>query len=365
MRLKSYSTLCLWSVLIVLAGCKSKKEEKTVVVPVNVKVTAAAAEAGNTDQQISYSGTVKESKSISLAFQVPGTILSMTADKGQQVKKGQLLASVDETTFREQYNAQLAQQKLAQDNYSRISEVYKKGSIAEVKLVEAKSQMDQASAAARATYQNIAHSKLYAPSDGYIGEKTAESGDLASPGVPVYKLVKLEQVNIIVAIPEAEINTFKKGQQATIKIGALNNRTFKGTIDEVAVISEGASHNYNVKVKVPNGDGQLKPGMVANVYFDPAGKNEDKNAGKNAGKTVKADSTGISIPLIALQVDEQNKNYVYIVDEKDQKAVRREVKRGELMNDVVRITEGLTPSDRVIVSGYQKITSGTPVKIVQ
>lgn len=352
MKLKNYSAVYLGSVLIVLAGCKGNKEEKTSIVPINVKVTSVAG-TSSTAQEISYSGTVKESKSVSLAFQVPGTITSMHADKGQQVKKGQLLASVDETTFREQYNAQLAQQKLAQDNYNRISEVYSKGSIAEVKLVEAKSHLEQATAAAKATYQNIAHSKLYAPSGGYIGEKNAEAGDLASPGVPVYKLVNLEQVNVIAAIPEAEINTFKKGHQATIKISALNNRTFKGTIDEVAVISEGASHNYNVKVRVSNNDGQLKPGMVANVYFEPT------------IKTGKTDSTGISIPLIALQVDEQNKNFVYVVDEKGQKAVRRQVKRGELMNDVVKITEGLTPSDRVIVSGYQKITSGTPVKIIQ
>lgn len=352
MKLKPYPALFLWSVLVVLASCKSNKEEKTATVPINVKVTSVAG-TGGPDQQISYSGTVKESKSISLAFQVPGTITSITVDKGQSVKKGQLLASVDETTVRNQYNAQLAQQKLAQDNYNRIAEVFSKGSIAEVKMVEAKSQLDQASSMAKATYQNIVHTKIYAPSAGYIGEKTAEAGDVASPGVPVLKLVKLEDVNIIAAIPEAEINTIKNGQQATVKIGALNNRTFKGIVEEVAVIAEGASHNYNVKVKVANTDGQLKPGMVANVYFN------------NPVKAGKTDSTGISIPLIALQVDEQNKNYVYIVDQQGQKAIRRQVTRGELKNDVVMITDGLTTSDRVIVSGYQKITTGTPVKIVQ
>lgn len=351
MKLTSYPAICLWSVLVILTSCKHK-EEKKVIEPVNVKVLAIGV-TGSTQQQISYSGTVKESKSISLAFQVPGTITSMHTDKGQWVKKGQLLASVEETTFRNQYNAQLAQQKLAQDNYNRISEVYRKGSIAEVKLVEAKSNLDQATSAAKATYQNIAHSKLYAPADGYIGEKNAEAGDLASPGAPVFKLVQLERVNIVVAIPESEINALKKGAEATVKIAALDNREFKGLIDEVAVISEGVSHNYNVKVRVSNRDGQLKPGMVANVYF------------QQPAKDVKTTGSGISIPLIALQVDEQNRNYVYIVDNQGQKAVRREVKRGELMNDVVMITEGLSPSDRIIVSGYQKITSGTPVKIVQ
>jgi len=350
MKLKSYSAFFVLTVMAILASC-GHQEEKVAVQPVNVKVLSLTGKSG-TDQQISYSGTVKESKSISLAFQVSGNITSINADKGQMVRKGQLLASVDEATYRDQYNAQLAQQKLAQDNYNRIAEVFKKGSIAEVKLVEAKSQRDQAVSMARATYQNIAHTKLYAPTDGYIGEKMAEAGDLAAPGSPVFKLVKLEQVNIWIPVPESEINSIKKGQGATIKIDALNNREFKGIVDEVSVVSDDASHNYNVKVKVANADQQLKPGMVAKVFFSE----------NNVAKT--ADSSGVSIPLIALQVDEEDRNFVYIVDENGTKAVRRQVTRGELMNDVVMITKGLSPSDKVIVSGYQKITTGTPVKII-
>lgn len=352
MKLKCYPALFMLPVLGVLLSCGNKKNDTIVVRQVNVKVLSLDVKKVS-DQEISYSGTVKESKTIALAFQISGNITSMNVDKGQQVKKGQLLATVDETTYRNQYNAQLAQQKLAQDNYNRINEVFKKGSIAEVKLVEAKSQRDQAASVAKATYQNIVHTKLFAPTDGYIGEKMAEAGDLAAPGSPIVKLVTLEQVNIVVPVPESEINGIKIGQLASIKIGALNNRMFNGKIDEVSVVSEDASHNYNVKVKVPNQDGQLKPGMVANVYFLGLTAKQSKEA------------SVITIPLIALQVDEQNRYFVYLVDKNGQKAVRRQVRQGELMNDVVVITQGLAPEDRVIVSGYQKITSGTPVKIIK
>jgi len=352
MLFRSSSLLIMLPLITMLAACGNKKQEKTSVAPINVRVLSM----NNTDrtaQEISYNGTVKESKSITLAFQVSGTIIQINAEKGQQVKKGQLLAAIDETVYRDQYNAQLAQQKLAQDNYRRIDEVYKKGSIAEVKVVEARSNADQAVSMAKATYQNIAHTKLYAPTDGYIGEKTAEAGNLAAPGAPVLKLVKLDEVNILVAVPEAEINKFSKGQTATVKVAALGNRDFKGIIDEVAVVSDGASHNYNVKIRVSNRNGQLKPGMVANVFF--AGDTHEN----------KGDSSAVRIPLIALQVDEQNNNFVYVVNKEGNKAERKKVKRGELMNEVVVISKGLTPSDRVIVSGYQKITSGTAVKIVQ
>lgn len=348
MLFKSYPVL--FAVPLILMSCGRNQSVKEVLPPVNVKVVSLDHH-GNITQEISYNGTVKESKSITLAFQVSGNITAINAEKGQEVRKGQLLAAVDETVYRDQYNAQLAQQKLAQDNYNRIKEVFQKGSIAEVKMVEARSHLDQATAVARATYQNIAHTRLYAPTDGYIGEKMAEAGDLAAPGSPVFKLVKLQDVNIMIPVPESEINSLKKGQSATVKIAALNNLVFNGVIDEVSVISDGASHNYNVKVKVANANHALKPGMVASVFF----------AGLSGNS--REDSTAIRIPLISLQVDEQNRNFVYVADH--DKAVRRQVKRGELMNDVVVITEGLHPSDKVIVSGYQKITSGTAVKIIE
>jgi membrane fusion protein (multidrug efflux system) len=348
MRFKNYT---LPIAFLFLLSC-SKKEQKVAVAPVNVKVMAVNYD-GDARQQISYSATVKETKEISLTFQVSGNITAVHVDKGQWVKKGQLLATLDGTTFTEQYNTVLARQKLAQDNYNRINEVYEKGSIAEVKLVEAKLNLEQATAAARAVYQNILHTKLYAPSDGYIGEKTAEAGDLASPGSSVFKLVKIERVDVIVPVPELEINNLQKGQPAIIRVAALGNRNFEGKVDEIAVIAEDASHNYNVKVKVNNRDRQLKPGMIANVYF-PAN-----------GKAKEADSTQLSIPLSALQVDEQNQNFLYTVDKSSSKSVRRLVNCGPILNDRVMITHGLSSGDLVIISGYQKITSGTPIKIIQ
>ncbi|MDB4923080.1 MAG: multidrug transporter [Mucilaginibacter sp.] len=349
MRLKNYF---LPVAFLFLLGCGSKEEQKVAVAPVNVRVMAMNYD-GDARQQISYSATVKENKEISLTFQVSGNITAVNVDKGQWVKKGQLLATLDGTTFTEQYNTELARQKLAQDNYNRINEVYKKGSIAEIKLVEAKSNLEQATATARAVYQNIVHTKLYAPSDGYIGEKTAEAGDLASPGSSIFKLVKIERMDVIVPVPELEINSLKKGQPAIIRIKALRNRGFEGKIDEIAVIAEDASHNYNVKVKVENKDRQLKPGMIADAYF-PAKENSKK-----------ADSTALSIPLSALQVNEQNQNFLYTVDKSSSMSIRRMVKCGPILNDRIIITNGLSSGDLVIISGYQKITSGTPVKIIQ
>jgi membrane fusion protein (multidrug efflux system) len=351
-NITKYKNYALPAAFLFLLSCSNPKGQTIDTSPVNVKVLAVSYN-GDAGQQISYSATVKETKEISLSFQVSGNIIAMNADKGQWVKKGQLLATIDGTTFTEQYNTEIARQKLAEDNYNRINEVYKKGSIAEIKLVEAKSNLEQATSTARAAYQNIVHTRLFAPSDGYIGEKTAEAGDLASPGSSIFKLVKIEQVDVIVPVPELEINNLKKGQPAIIRIKALGNRGFEGKIDEIAVIAEDASHNYNVKVKVDNKDKQLKPGMIADAYF-PAKENSKK-----------VDSIALSIPLAALQVNEQNQNFLYTVDKSSSKSVRRLVKCGPILNDRIVISNGLSSGDLVVVSGYQKITSGTTVKIIQ
>src|SRR5882762_9151386 len=114
-RLKNYF---LPAALLFLLSCGSKKEQKVAIEPVNVKVITMSYN-GDGEQQISYSATVKETREISLTFQVSGNITAINADKGQWVKKGQLLATLDATTFIEQYNTVFARQKLAEDNYDR------------------------------------------------------------------------------------------------------------------------------------------------------------------------------------------------------------------------------------------------------
>ncbi|MCC8409136.1 efflux RND transporter periplasmic adaptor subunit [Mucilaginibacter sp. UR6-1] len=333
-----------------ITGCSNSTKMKPGSDTLTVKVFSLSTDATAIDDRIVYDGTLEAEKTIDLSFQVSGTILSFPVKTGDFVKKGQLVGSVDETTYRNQYNAQLAQAKLASENYNRINEVYKKGSVAEIKMLEAKSNYEQATSAARATYQNIAHTHLYAPVSGYVGDKMAEAGAVANPGQPVLQLLDTRSVKVLVAVPENEINRYKAGTPATIKIDALGNQPLQGKVTEVGVIALNGSANYNIKIALPNTGLQLRPGMLCKVSFHSA---ENKNIQS-------ADAKEIIVPVQAVQVDEKGTNFLYIMNAQN-KAVRKNVTTGQLYSNGVTIKSGLSGNEQVITSGYQKLADQTPV----
>ncbi|MDN3580079.1 efflux RND transporter periplasmic adaptor subunit [Mucilaginibacter flavus] len=332
-----------------ISGCAGKKEQTTGPDTLAVNVFNLSTKSISAGDNTVYDGTLEADKTIDLSFQVSGTILSFPVHTGDFVNKGQLVGAVDETTYRNQYNAQLAQVKLAQENYTRINEVFKKGSVAEIKMLEAKSNFDQATSAAQATYQNIAHTHLYAPVSGYVGEKKAEAGAVASPGQPVLQLLDTRAVKVLVAVPESEVNRYKAGTPATVKIDALGDTPLQGKVAEVGVLALSGSANYNVKITLANNDMKLKPGMLCKVVFDKAARVADTTSAKE-----------VIVPVQAIQVDEKGNNFLYIVTA-DHKAARKEVTTGQLYSKGITIKTGLNGNEEVITSGYQKLADKTPV----
>lgn len=336
------------------AGCQGHEEEKSpALLPVNVQVKLIGTAGKDSADRINYSSTIQADKSIDISSQVSGTLLSLPVEVGQYIQKGKLIATVDETVYRSQYNAQMAQVNLAKETYDRILTVYNKGSVAEIRMLSAKADYEQASAAARATYQNIAHCGIYAPQSGYIGTRNIEAGATVSPGVAIVRLFDISTVSVYVPIPETEINTYKTGLKANVQVGALPGKVFDGTIDKVSVAPSSGAPIYTVQVKIRNSGNILKPGMSCDVAFQEGHQRvRDVAPAENL------------IPIEALQVDEKKQYFVFVVDKAAKKAVRRNVQSGDLYENGIGITSGLQSGDELIISGFHKLTDGTSINVI-
>lgn len=338
-----------------LTGCGNNTPIKPTPDTIGVNILHLGANPGLPTDQLQYNGTLQADKTIDLSFQVSGTITALPVQTGQYVSKGQLVAQVDETVYRNQYNAQLAQSKLAQENYARILEVFKKGSIAEIKMLEARSNYEQASSAAQATYQNIVHTRLLAPQNGYIGARKVEAGATASPGMPVVQLLDIRTVQVLVAVPESEINRYHAGDPALVTIDALGTTPTSGHISEIGVLALDNNASYNVKVNLINTGKQLKPGMLCKVAFLPAQHNTHPDT----------TSQQVVVPSQAVQVDEKGQTFVYVLNPAGNEALRKEVQAGPLFNNGIAIKSGLSGNERLITSGFQKLGNRTPVTIIK
>ncbi len=343
-----FTALALMSALLV--SCGKKQEAQTSVEPVAVKVMAVGTESPMAASGYGYSGTVEEENGTSLSFTTGGTILQLKVKVGDRVRKGQLIATVDPTQVKNSYDMAHATRVQAEDAYGRMKQLHDKGSLTEIKWVEAQSQLQQAISAESIAKKSLADCLLHAPFDGVISEKYAEVGQNAAPGVPVVKLVTTKVLNVKISVPESEIANVRVRQRARIAVQALGGKQYEGYVIEKGIIADPISRSYSVKIRVEGTDNALLSGMVSNVALDKA---DAPKAGTSKAAVV--------IPAHLVQLGDDNSNFVWV--DEGGKAVRRTIVCGEYQSNGVSIASGLKTGDRLIVEGQQKVSNGTMLKV--
>ena len=335
-----YSTAALWG-LISLVGCQNSSDARLLEnKPVKVKVMQVSALTMNKSQ--CFSGTVEEEKSTSLSFSVMGTVKSLPVGVGERVKKGQLIATLDMQSMQSSYNAAKASLEQAKDAHRRMKELYDKGSLPEIKWVEAQSKLRQACALEEIAAKNLKDCKLYAPYSGVIAQKSVDAGQNVVPGMTVAKLISEELMKVKIAVPETEIAHVALQQKAKILVPALGGSTFAGVVMEKGIVANSLSRSYEVKIRIENAGNQLMPGMVTEVELEQA----------------EALSL-LVIPASIVQLDEMNQTFVWVNE--GGKASKQTISCGKFTANGVTVTSGLESGDAILVEGQQKVSEGTPI----
>ena len=322
-----------------IAGCARKDETTKVESPIGV--TTATVVNQSVVERLNFSGTVEAGQTIPLSFEMTGTVQSVLVEAGDAVSKGQLLATIDKTDARNMYEMTLAKQKQAQDAYDRLKTVYEKGSLPEVKWIEMQTNLEQANSSLKIAENNLKKCELKSPVSGIVGRRNVEPGmsALSITGAPI-EIVDLKMVNIKISIPEKEIGKLKKGAEATFTVGALGGKEFNGEVTNISPVADRLSRTYEAKIQVNNRGGELKPGMVCDVRIDIA-DNQKR----------------LLVPYLCVTRDNENQQYVYLIDKKANTAQKRIVTTGNYYDKFLEITSGLNEGDLVVKNGKDKLTN--------
>ena len=342
--MKTKHLTIVWPCLCLLAGCQG--HENQAEQPLPVLVEARIVENGASTAEKQYSGTVEEESGTPLSFATAGTVQRLYFHVGQQVAKGQLLATLDPTSLQNAYNAAHATLEQAKDAFSRMEKLHEKGSLPDIKWVEVQSKLEQAVSMEQIAAKNLKDGKLYAPYSGVIARKEVEAGQNIMPGMPVAQLVTASILRIKVAVPETEISSIEVGQEAVVWVSALGGKAFQATVTEKGVVANPLSRSYDVKLKVEGSHAELLPGMVADVSI----RFPEKRNGSY-----------FIVPADIVQLDEKNTTFVWTV--KDGKAHKQAISCGEYQADGVAVLSGLSQGDSIITAGQQKVCEGTEVAL--
>lgn len=262
---------------------------------------------------------------------------------GDRVVKGQIIASVDTTVIKSSYNAAKAALDQAQDAYNRLKLLHDEKSLADIKWVDIQSKLQQAQAMKRMAEKNLKDCYLRAPFNGIVAEKEMEIGQNVVPGIPVAKIVTMQQVKVNISVPEDDIKDINKGDRAVLHVQSAGEGFIEGRVVEKAVVANPLSRSYEVKIAVDNKDNKLLPGMVTEAYITCSNN----------------DVSGIVLPANVIQIDERNNNFVWINN--NGKASKRIVTCGSYTADGVIISNGISNGDEVIIFGQQKVSEGSVI----
>ncbi|MBO4613060.1 MAG: efflux RND transporter periplasmic adaptor subunit [Bacteroidaceae bacterium] len=343
--------------VMLFCACRTKQEkteEETLAVVVE-RVTPSSDVA-----QIPYVGVVEEESSTTVSFTGMAVLQTMTVSEGQAVKKGQLLAVIDETQARNTLATTKAALDQAKDAYERMKLLHDNQSLADMKWVEVESKVQQAQSAYDMAKKNLDDCRIYAPVSGVVGTKIMSVGETVLPTEPVLTILSIDRVKVRVAIPEREIAGITAGTATQITVDALGDEVFQGGKIEKGVSADPLTHTYDIRITVPNPGHKLLPGMVARVKMRN-GVIAKRLRSEEEQENEKMRNEGVvTLPVKAVQQATDKTLFVWVP--KDGKAHRTPVTIGQTVGNRVVIESGLQEGDQVIVEGYQKVGEGTPVK---
>ncbi|WP_460637434.1 efflux RND transporter periplasmic adaptor subunit [Larkinella harenae] len=340
-RRNLYSILALG---LFLGSCQPKNTE-TEVTETALPVVAEPVHKLATNRDISISGNIEGSRTVRLGFMVGGKINFIAADEGQFVRKGQLLSSLDPTNYGIAKEIADVQVNQVTDEFNRLKLLRDRNSLSESDFAKVNFGLQQAKAQQKLQGKNLSDTKLYAPISGVLLKKMAEVGEITGVGTPLFVVSDINTVNVNAFIPENELHNIKLGQSASVLVSSLNE-TFIGKVTEVGSAADASSRAFTVKIQLKNPKQLIRPGMIAEVKL---------------ASNQKADL--LALPAEAVLHDLDNQSYVFVVDSAQQKAFKRKVSVGQLINNQIEITSGLNAKELVVTGGQQKLSDGALISL--
>lgn len=336
--LGAYSMLPQENEELVAADKVSKAQPKKNILNVN----AIIAKPQTLSDNIFINGSLLPDEEVDLTFETSGKIVEINFKEGSFVKKGDLLAKVNDRHLQAQLQRLTAQLKLAEDRVYRQSTLLERDAVSQEAFEQVKTDLATLKADIEVVKANIALTELKAPFDGVIGLRGVSAGSYATPSTFVAKLTKLSPIKVEFAVPEHYADDVQVGYNVEFSLpGKLE--PFKAKVYAKESKIDPVTHTLTVRALYDNRKGETLAGRFASV-------NLEKQRIENA----------ITVPSEAI-VPEMGVDKLYLY--RSGKAQPVTVTTGIRTDGAVQIVSGISQGDTVIVSGTLQLRMGLPVKL--
>lgn len=334
---------------VLAMGCGPSAPPETQPIPVRMEVARDATERDG-QRGAAYLATVRGRNQLTLSFKVGGILERIGAGSGEgdwqegaAVRRGQLLAQLQQADFLVASNSAAAQAQLDQSQYERADRLLREGAVSQQEYDRALAARRSSEAQLAMRRQDLLDSRILAPFDARILVREVNSGETVAAGRPVLTVADLSEMEVEVGVPDRLVGLLKVGAPVRLAVSAIGNEEFEGRVAEVGVAAREGSRLFRVLVRVPNPEGRLRPGMSASVFLEEAATH----------------FRGVLVPLSALVARGERELAVFVAT--NGVARERRVDTSDLLDSSIVVTRGLRAGEVVVVAGAGRLYDGAPV----
>ncbi len=295
------------------------------------------------DHFLDLQGEVKTKQNVLIYPEMSGTLIKVYVKEGQNVAKGQLLATIDEGGMASQLAQMKTQAALAQTTFERQKRLWDQKIGSEIQYLQAKSNYEAQESTVKQMESQLEKTNIRAPFSGIIDDVIKDQGTVVSPGPgsEVFRIVNLSNMYIEVEVPENYLGSVTKGKEVKVYFPVLGD-SITTKIRETGNFINPNNRSFKVDIPVPNTNGQIKPNLTAKVQINDYTKKD-----------------AILIPQSIISENAEGEQYAYLAKDPnaDNEAVAEKViiTTGKTQGSNVEVLSGIQHGDQVIQEGSRSV----------
>ena len=300
---------------------------------------------------VELQANLKSRKNVVILSEFQGALKNFFVREGQLVKKGELLAEINDSGLKEQLDQMLIQANYTKDNFDRVKRLWEKNIGSEMQFLKAKSDFETNNKMVEQIRDQLSKTKIYAPFDGEIDEIISNLGSNLVPGSPILRVVNLDIIYAEAQVPEKYVSSIELGTEALVSIPLLNKEITSKIVQSGNFINPN-NRTFRVEAPVENKDKRIKQNLNARIKI------------KNYSN-IKA----LVVPLRVIREDASGRPFIYKLAETDKKDILLTVKifveTGANNDEEIEITKGLSIGDIIVLEGANNVEDNQRVRVIE
>ena len=319
--------------------------------PVTVEVTRALSRVIN--QSRAVAGRVEPARTVDIAFQVPGQIISLYVEPGDKIDEGDVIAELDQADFDLAVDRAQASFDLAKSEFERARSLAERGVAADARLDTARAQFAQADVALREAKRRLSQTRIVAPFDAIVARTFVEEYINVTSAAPIARLQDVSEMRIMISLPEELAAIARSALDAfdiVASFPAVPGYTAPLVLRSFATDADPTAQTYDVEFAITDDiDPRLLPGMTAEVRISSSAE-EDR-------------PQSVIVPVSAVDTTSRTEPSIWVYQEASNQVARRTVRLGLPVNGEIIVLEGLEGDELVVSGGWWRLRDNLTVTV--